>query len=86
MPLDVPAPAPLVVTAIPDGDTAYQVPPKVLTPWPVTSPGALSLTNVYKGHQPAVRIAAPLLAFASASGALMPLTVATLVPGTSGQY
>jgi hypothetical protein len=35
-----------VFTGVPDDDTAYHVPPKVLTPWPVTSPGALSLVNV----------------------------------------
>jgi hypothetical protein len=76
------------VTGVPDGETAYQVPPKVLTPSPVTSPGAASLTNLYRGQPAAVTIEAPLVAFVVASAALMPLTIGTPDPagaGTRGQ-
>jgi hypothetical protein len=76
------------VTGVPDGETAYQVPPKVLTPSPVTSPGAASLTNIYRGQPAAVTIEVPLVAFVAASAALMPLTIGTPDPagaGTRGQ-
>ena len=76
------------VTGVPDGEAAYQVPLKVLTPSPVTSPGAASLTNVYRGLPAAATIEVPLVAFVVASAALMPLTIGTSDPagaGTRGQ-
>lgn len=73
-------------TGWPVGDTAYQTPPKLFMPSPVTSPGAWSLMKVYNGQPATVAIGVPAVDLVAPTVAVTPGSLpADFGAGTAGQ-